>query len=298
MQKIRIITRNSSLALWQANFVKDELIHHYPSLQVEVIGVTTQGDKILDKSLDKIGGKGLFIKELETGLLEGRADIAVHSLKDLPAKMPDQFTLAAILKREDARDAFVSSAYDNLSQMPHGSVIGTSSARRIAVLKRHYPQLHIKLLRGNLTTRLNKLDNGEYDAIILAVAGLKRLGLKSRIKQHLSLSEFIPAIGQGALAIEVLANKDELVSFLAPLEDRTTRQAITLERLVGEKLQADCSSPVAVHAIVNQDDISLDGMFCDGDYTNYRYAHIKGTTKDVDKMVKSCVNKLLHKDES
>lgn len=293
-----MITRNSQLALWQANFVKNVLIQHYPSLLIDVIGITTQGDKILDKSLDKIGGKGLFIKELESELLKGWADIAVHSLKDLPAKMPEQFTLATILKREDAADAFVSSKYDSLGQMPRGSLIGTSSARRMAVLKQHYPQLKIKLLRGNLTTRLNKLDNGDYDAIILAVAGLKRLGLASRIKEKLDLNEFIPAIGQGALAIEILSGRDDLVKLLLPLEDQETRLAITLERLVGEKVQADCSSPVAVHATVNKNEISLDGMFCDSNYTNYRYVHLSGNLKDTESMVNSCVNKLLNKDKS
>ena len=167
MQKIKIISRNSKLAMWQAEFVKAKLIEHYPQLEVEIIGITTEGDRILDKSLEKIGGKGLFIKELEYQLIAGAADIAVHSLKDLPANLVGEFTLAAILKRENPFDALVSNNYQNLQEMPAGSVIGTSSARRVAVLRKYYPHLEIKLLRGNLQTRIAKLDNGEYDAIVL-----------------------------------------------------------------------------------------------------------------------------------
>lgn len=263
MQKIRIITRNSKLAMWQAEHVQQQLINLYPQMLVEIIGITTEGDRILDKSLDKIGGKGLFIKELETQLLAGAADIAVHSLKDLPANLITGFKLAAILKRENPYDALVSNNYPSLDAVPDGGVIGTSSARRVAILKRYYPHLTVKLLRGNLQTRLAKLDNGDYDAIILAVAGLKRLGLAERITQELPKDKFIPAIGQGALAIEVASSRSDLIELLKPLNDQHSLAAISAEREMGRFLNASCNIPIAGYAEISGEMIKLTGMIAD-----------------------------------
>lgn len=263
MQKLRIVSRKSKLALWQANFVKEQLQIHYPALMVEIIGITTAGDMILDTTLDKLGGKGLFIKELEKSLLAHTADIAVHSLKDMPAKLPAMFTLGAILKREDAADAFVSNCYLNLEEMPEGAVIGTSSARRIAILQQHYPHIKIKLLRGNIQTRLSKLDNGEYDAIILAIAGLKRLNLTKRITQRLDINQFLPAIGQGALVLEILSARPDLIDILQPLVDVDTMLEVNMERMLGSQLAASCSMPIAIHAHSVGTEICLDARIWD-----------------------------------
>lgn len=292
MKKIRIISRKSELALWQANFVKGQLQVHYPDLIIEISGVTTSGDKILDKTLDKIGGKGLFIKELENGLLADTADIAVHSLKDLPAKLNPTFKLAAVLKREDAADAFVSNKYANLESMPEDAVIGTSSARRVAILKQHHPQLQIKLLRGNIQTRLNKLDNREYDAIILAVAGLKRLNLANRIAQRLDIDKFIPAIGQGALAIEILSSRTDLINFLKPLEDDDTALEINVERMLGSQLGASCSVPIAIYAKITEGKISLNAMLWDIESNRYCHSHIQMDKSKYKEIVGHCLEEL------
>lgn len=272
MKKIRIISRNSKLAMWQALHVEEQLKLKYPHLKVEIIGITTEGDRILDKSLDKIGGKGLFIKELESQLLLGNADIAVHSLKDLPANLLGEFELAAILPRENPFDALVSNKYTSLEEMPENAIIGTSSARRVAILKRYYPHLKVKLLRGNLQTRLAKLDNGDYDAIILAVAGLKRLGLSERIVQILPKDKFIPAIGQGALAVEVAcnsANYDQLIQLLKPLNDELTATAVGAEREMGKYLNASCNIPIAGFAEIVNGKIILCGLIADIEQNKY-----------------------------
>jgi hydroxymethylbilane synthase len=248
MKQLRIISRNSSLALRQSELVKAEINKIYPDLKIKIRGVTTKGDKILTKSLDKIGGKGLFVKELQKRLLDGKADLAVHSLKDMPAKELADFIMVAVLKREDARDCFVSNRFSNLSQVPAGGVIGTSSSRRIALLKHHYPALEVKLLRGNIQTRLDRLDAHKYDGIILATAGLIRLGLEHRIKQYLSVEQFIPAIGQGAIVLEVLPSRLDLMLLLANLDDNDTYILTEAERMVGRILGVDCSVPVGVHA--------------------------------------------------
>ncbi|MCC2645038.1 MAG: hydroxymethylbilane synthase [Burkholderiales bacterium] len=292
MKKLRIISRNSQLALWQANFVKEQLISYYPDLIIEVIGVTTTGDKILDIALDKIGGKGLFIKELENGLLTDIADIAVHSLKDLPAKLEPSFKLGAILKREDAADAFVSNKYLNLESMPEGTIVGTSSARRVAILKRYYPQVNIKLLRGNLPTRLNKLDNREFDAIILAVAGLKRLGLDNRITQRLDTDRFLPAIGQGALAVEILSSRVDLIDYLKPLEDNNTALEVMVERMLGSKLGASCSVPIAIYAKSMGENICLDAMLWGIHNNNYCHSHIQINKSRYEDAIEQCFNEL------
>jgi len=294
MQTLRIISRNSPLALRQAELVKCRLNTLYPDLRMSIFGVTTLGDKILDKSLDKIGGKGLFIKELELALLEGRAEIAVHSLKDLPANLLPEFSLAAILEREDASDAFVSNSYPSLDSMPETMVIGTSSLRRVAFLKRYYPKLTTKLLRGNFQTRLKKLDEGEYDGIIVATAGLNRLNLAGRIRESLSVELFIPAIGQGALAVEILANNLELNNLLAPLTDPNTFIEVVAEREVGRYLKASCSVPIAVHARIRGNQFRLKAMVADSEEDIFCFAEVVTVRNNYMEAALDCAKQLLN----
>ncbi len=293
MKKITLISRNSQLALWQAQSVKAQLNSFYPQLLVEIKGIITEGDRILDRSLEKIGGKGLFIKELEYQLASKEADIAVHSLKDLPANLPPNFSLAAILQREDPADALLSNYYPTLEALPPGSIIGTSSARRIAFLQHYYPHLSTKMLRGNLQTRITKLDNGEYSAIILAVAGLKRLGLATRITQTLSTEQFIPAIGQGALALEICSSRDELLQLLQPLIDRPTQLCVTAEREMGRFLQANCNLPIAGFARLNGDTISLNAMLADSSSGQLLRASASAKSCDYLQVGRSCAQQLL-----
>jgi hydroxymethylbilane synthase len=232
------------LALWQAEHVK-ALLESELGWQVELLGMTTQGDQILDRSLSKVGGKGLFVKELETALADGRADIAVHSLKDVPMDLPAGFALACVMEREDPRDAFVSNTYASLSALPHGAVVGTSSLRRLVLLKALRPDLRIEPLRGNLDTRLRKLDDGQYDAIVLAAAGLKRLGMASRIRATFEPDVMLPAAGQGALGIEVCADRQDLMDGLAKLAHTPTWLAVTAERTVSRAMGGSCSMPLA-----------------------------------------------------
>ena len=243
-----IASRESRLAMWQAQFVRDALRKLYPSCDVRILGMTTRGDQILDRTLSKVGGKGLFVKELENALADGRADLAVHSLKDVPMSLPEGFALAAVMEREDARDAFVSNDHDSLAALPPGSVVGTSSLRREAILRARYPHLVVQPLRGNLDTRLAKLDRGDYAAIILAAAGLKRLGLEARIRAWLDVEDSLPAAGQGALGIEVRAGRPELEAWLAPLKHEPTRLAVEAERAVSRALGGSCDVPLAAHA--------------------------------------------------
>ncbi|WP_374316718.1 hydroxymethylbilane synthase [Aquabacterium sp.] len=242
-----IATRESRLALWQAEHVRDLLQARF-SRSVNLLGMTTKGDQILDRALSKVGGKGLFVKELEVALEEGRADLAVHSLKDVPMELPDGFELACVLEREDPRDAFVSPQYGSLEELPAGAVVGTSSLRRLAQLRAMRPDLTIEPLRGNLDTRLRKLDEGQYAAIILAAAGLKRLGLSSRIRQVLSPDLMLPAAGQGALGIEICRNHPELHDKLATLTHKPTWLAVLAERAVSRSLGGSCSMPLAAFA--------------------------------------------------
>ena len=243
-KKIVIATRESRLALWQAEHVK-ALIETSLGWQVELLGMTTLGDQILDRSLSKVGGKGLFVKELEVALTEGRADIAVHSLKDVPMDLPEGFALACVLAREDPHDAFVSNQFASLADLPQGAVVGTSSLRRLVLLKALRPDLKIQPLRGNLDTRLRKLDEGQYDAIVLAAAGLKRLGLDSRIRSRFETTDMLPAAGQGALGIEVCADRVDLLGSLACLADMPTWLAVTAERTVSRAMGGSCSMPLA-----------------------------------------------------
>ncbi|HEX5286599.1 MAG TPA: hydroxymethylbilane synthase [Polaromonas sp.] len=244
MKKVVIATRESRLALWQAEYVK-ALLESRLGWQVDLLGMTTQGDQILDRSLSEVGGKGLFVKELEVALSEGRADLAVHSLKDVPMDLPDGFTLACVLEREDPRDAFVSNQFSCLADLPQGSVVGTSSLRRLVLLKALRPDLKIEPLRGNLDTRLRKLDDGQYHAIVLAAAGLKRLGLETRIRSAFATADMLPAAGQGALGIEVRAERADLREALATLAHQPTWLAVTAERTVSRAMGGSCSMPLA-----------------------------------------------------
>ena len=244
LKKVVIATRESRLALWQAEHVK-ALLESSLGWQVELLGMTTLGDQILDRSLSKIGGKGLFVKELEVALAEGRADIAVHSLKDVPMDLPDGFALACVLEREDPHDALVSNKFAALADLPQGAVVGTSSLRRLVLLKALRPDLKIEPLRGNLDTRLRKLDEGQYDAIVLAAAGLKRLGLASRIRSSFASTDMLPAAGQGALGIEVCSDRSDLLEALATLAHMPTWLAVTAERTVSRAMGGSCSMPLA-----------------------------------------------------
>ena len=244
---ITIATRESRLALWQAEHVKSLLEARGHS--VKLLGMTTMGDQILDRSLSKVGGKGLFVKELETALDDGSADIAVHSLKDVPMDLPEGFVLACVMEREDPRDAFVSNNYANLAALPLGATVGTSSLRRVVLLKALRPDVTIVPLRGNLDTRLRKLDEGQFDAIILAAAGLKRLGLAQRIRAVFETTEMLPAAGQGALGIEIKADRADLVAALAPLANLPTWMAVSAERAVSRAMGGSCSMPLAAHAV-------------------------------------------------
>ncbi len=243
---LTIATRESRLALWQAEHVKallQQLGH-----AVTLLGMTTQGDQILDRSLSKVGGKGLFVKELEVALQESRADLAVHSLKDVPMDLPEGFDLACVMTREDPRDAWVSSRYAQLNDLPSGAVVGTSSLRRTVLLRAMRPDLKIEPLRGNLDTRLRKLDEGQYDGIVLAAAGLKRLGLSERIRHIFDTTEMLPAAGQGALGIEVCSTRSDVTAALAPLADASTWLTVTAERAVSRAMGGSCSMPLAAHA--------------------------------------------------
>ena len=246
--RLVIASRESRLAMWQAEYVRDCLKKHYPDCEISILGMTTKGDQILDKALSKVGGKGLFVKELEAALEDGRADLAVHSLKDVPMAMPAGFELACVMAREDARDAFVSNEFQSLEDLPKGSVVGTSSLRRESILRSRFPHLVIEPLRGNLDTRLSKLDRGEYQAIILAAAGLKRLGLENRIRAYLPADIYTPAAGQGALGIEILQSHPQIKQWLAPLNDLPTLLAVSSERMVSRQLGGSCEVPLAAHA--------------------------------------------------
>jgi hydroxymethylbilane synthase len=251
MKRIVIATRRSRLALWQAEHVKRRLLALHPGLEVELLPLSTRGDELVDKRLDQAGGKGLFIKELETAMAQGRADLAVHSMKDVPAELPAGFTLAAIGEREDPRDAFVSGRYPGFDAMPAGAVVGTSSLRREAQIAAAYPGLEVKLLRGNVETRLAKLDRGEYDAVVLAVAGLARLGLESRIRRPLPPEELLPAPGQGALGIECLAGRPDVISLLEKLDDPAVAACVRAERTVSRALGGSCTIPLAAYAEIS-----------------------------------------------
>jgi hydroxymethylbilane synthase len=264
-RRLRIATRESALAMWQAEHIRARLSAMYPGCAIELLGLTTQGDRILDQPLSSIGGKGLFIKELEVAMDEDRADLAVHSLKDVPMEMPPGFTLAAISAREDPRDAFVSDRYAGLAELPKGAVVGTSSLRREAQLRERHPHLAIEPLRGNVNTRLRKLDEGRYDAIILAAAGLKRLGFGGRIAALLPPDECLPAPGQGALALECRSDRAHILAALAPLADLGTTLATAAERAFSRALGGSCHTPLAAYAEWEEGTLWLRGLLAGRD---------------------------------
>jgi hydroxymethylbilane synthase len=258
--KLVIASRESRLAMWQAEHVRAKLAALYPHSTIEILGMTTRGDQILDRTLSKVGGKGLFVKELEVAMTEGRADLAVHSLKDVPMELPPGFDLVAVLEREDPRDAFVSNDYASLDALPDGAVVGTSSLRRQALIAARYPRLVIRPLRGNLDTRLAKLDRKEYAAIILAAAGLKRLGVPERIRAFLEPEQSLPAPGQGAMAIEVLSAREDLRALLAPLNHIPTALAVTAERTLSKSFGGSCQVPLAAFATIDGGSMRLRAM--------------------------------------
>ncbi|MEO5701761.1 MAG: hydroxymethylbilane synthase [Casimicrobiaceae bacterium] len=264
-RRLVIATRESALAMWQAEHVRALLLELYPRCEIELLGLTTQGDRVLDQALADIGGKGLFIKELEVAMAEGRADLAVHSLKDVPMDMPDDFTLAAITARDDPRDAIVSNHYIDLAALPGGARIGTSSLRREAQLRERDPLLRIEPLRGNVNTRLRKLDEGRYDAIVLAAAGLKRLGFESRIAYTLDPEESLPAVGQGALALECRADRPDIIAALAALADHEATRCTTAERAFARALSGNCHTPLAAYAVERLGELWLRGFLASRD---------------------------------
>ena len=259
-KKLVIASRESMLAMWQAEHIKGRLKALYPDCEVEILGMTTRGDQILDRTLSKIGGKGLFIKELEQALQDGRADLAVHSIKDVPMELPEGFALAAIGERASPFDAFVSNQYARLEEMPEGAIVGTSSLRREAQLRAKFPHLTIKPLRGNVQTRLSKLDNGDYDAVILAAAGLQRLGLDGRIREILSPADSLPAAGQGALGIEIAARRTDLADILRPLNHEETAACVTAERALARALGGSCQVPLAAYCVMEDGLLTLNGL--------------------------------------
>jgi len=276
IKKITIASRESPLAMWQAKHIKTQLNLLYPDLTIQIKGFKTQGDIILDKSLATIGGKGLFIKELEQALLNKDADLAVHSMKDLPMNIMEDFQLAAITKREDPRDALISELYNSLDDLPAGSVVGTSSLRRQSQIKAKYPHLEIRPLRGNLQTRLNKLKKGDYAAIILAAAGLIRLGLKEKITMFLETNISIPAVGQGALGIEILSGNEELHTLIKPLNDENSARCVLAERMVSRSLAGSCTVPLGAYAFIEKESLIINGFVATPDGNHFIHAETKG----------------------
>jgi len=275
-----IASRESALALWQARHVESRLAAAYPDAEIRILGLTTEGDRRLDASLAKIGGKGLFVKELEGALASGRADIAVHSVKDMPMTLAREFTLAAVSGREDPRDAFVSNRYADFSALPAGGRIGTSSLRRECQLRARHPGLRIEPLRGNVTTRLRKLDAGEYDAVILAAAGLKRLGLEDRITRLLQPSESLPAPGQGALGVECLARRADLVEALVVLNHPATARCVAAERAFSRALAGSCNVPLGAFAEAEGRDLRLRGFVGAPDGSRMVRGELRGPARD------------------
>lgn len=290
---VRIATRHSPLAMWQANFVKDELLKHHPDLTVELLAMKTKGDIILDTPLAKVGGKGLFVKELEVAILEGRADIAVHSIKDVPVDFPEGLGLSVICEREDPRDAFVSNHFQSLEDLPQGAVVGTSSLRRQCQLRELRPDLQIKDLRGNVNTRLAKLDDGQYDAIILAAAGLIRLQFTERIASYIEPEVSLPAVGQGAVGIECRLDDQATIALLQPLEDANTRVRVTAERAMNLALQGGCQVPIGSFALLQGEQVYLRGLVGSVDGKQIIRKEITGLHKDAEQLGLALAQQLL-----
>lgn len=293
LARLVIASRESALAMWQAEHIRDRLRALYPQTEVSILGMTTQGDQILDVSLSKIGGKGLFVKELETALEDGRADFAVHSLKDVPMVLPEGFVLAAIGEREDPHDAFVSNNYENLAALPAGSVVGTSSLRRESQLRARFPHLVIEPLRGNVQTRLRKLDEGLYVAIILAAAGLKRLGLSARIRAIISSEDSLPAVGQGALGIECRADRLDVIAALQPLHHADTAACVLAERAMSRALNGSCQVPLGGFAEVQNGQLRMRGFVASPDGQRVMRAESAGDIANPETLGKKIADELL-----
>ncbi|WP_116474643.1 hydroxymethylbilane synthase [Zobellella maritima] len=290
---IRIATRKSLLALWQANHVKARLEALHSHIQVDLVPMTTKGDVLLDTPLSKVGGKGLFVKELEVAMLEGRADIAVHSMKDVPVEFPPGLGLSVICEREDPRDAFVSNDYACLDELPAGAVVGTASLRRECQIRARRPDLVVKTLRGNVQTRLRKLDEGEYHAIILAAAGLKRLELDERIKALMSPEESLPANGQGAVGIECRLDDQELLALLAPLDHQPTRLRVLAERAMNHGLEGGCQVPIGAYAELEGDQLWLRGLVGRPDGSQIIHDEIRGPADTGEQLGQTLAKRLL-----
>ena len=292
-KKLVIASRESALAMWQALHIQARLQALYPNCDVQIFGMTTTGDQILDSPLSLIGGKGLFVKELETALENGSADLAVHSMKDVPMNLPAGFAMAATGEREDARDAFVSNNFATLEDLPHGSIVGTSSLRRQSQLQARLPHLKIESLRGNVQTRLRKLDEGQYAAIILAAAGLIRLGLGDRIRAFISPTDSIPAVGQGALGIEIRADRTDLIEVLAPLNHIDTQLCVEAERGFSRALAGSCTVPLGAYALRDGDNINMTGFVASVDGKQILRENITGLAANADAVGRALAAKLV-----
>ena len=282
MKKLTIATRKSPLAMWQAEFIRAQLHAFYPSLSIDLLAMTTRGDQLLDSPLSKIGGKGLFVKELEQHLLDGTADIAVHSMKDVPMFFPDGLCLGPICQRENPGDAFVSNRFKHLDELPEGAVLGTSSLRRQCQIQKYRPDLHVKSLRGNVQTRLKKLDDGEFDAIILAASGLMRLELNARIASILPYDICLPACGQGALGIELRQGDDEIAELISVLAHQPTQICVTAERAMNTRLNGGCQVPIAGFAELKNEQLSLKGLVGSVDGKQMLYAQAQGSAQEAE----------------
>jgi hydroxymethylbilane synthase len=294
-QTVRIATRKSALALWQAEYVKAQLEHFHPGINVELVPMTTKADNILDTPLAKVGGKGLFVKELEVAMLENRADIAVHSMKDVPVEFPEGLGLEIICPREDPRDAFVSNSINSLADLPQGAIVGTSSLRRQCQIKAMRPDLDIRDLRGNVNTRLKKLDNGEYDAIILAAAGLIRLEMPERIREYIAPEVMLPANGQGAVGIECRNEDTTIKTLLAPLACEETRIRVIAERAMNRALEGGCQVPIGSYAVLEGQEIYLRGLVGAIDGSEILTSEVRGSINDAEQLGYQLAQSLLAK---
>lgn len=290
---VRIGTRKSQLALWQAEYVRTQILAIAPHVQVELVKMTTEGDRILDRTLAAVGGKGLFTKELERGLLERRIDLAVHSMKDVTVSLPEGLHIPAICRREDPRDAFVSNLYADLDALPRGASVGTASLRRQSQLRERWPHLHVMDLRGNVNTRLARLDNGEFDAIILAAAGLKRLGFSERIRAYLDVDTSLPAVGQGAVGIECRVDNVAINALIAPLNDENTNLCLRAERAMNAHLQGGCQVPIGGYATLEQDRLYLRGFVGAPDGSRILRAEMHGSPLQSERIGISVASELL-----
>ena len=295
MKKIKIATRRSPLAIWQAEYVKKELIRNHSDIEIQIVRIQTEGDRFLDAPLFDIGGKGLFIKELEEALLSKNADIAVHSMKDVIVELPKGLEISVIMKREDSRDVLISNQYNSIAEIPDNSTVGTSSLRRQSQLKQVNSNILFEGLRGNVETRIGKLDDGKYDAIILAAAGIIRLGLAERITEFISFSHVLPAVGQGAIGIECRTNDETTQQLIAPLNDKDTSLCVLTERAFSRRLNGGCQLPIASHAVIENNQIKVDGLVARLDGSKVIRLQKIGEVEDADKIGSSLAEALLDK---